>query len=417
MKSIVFLICFLLIFFTINSKAFSLTYSLNECIEIALKKNPEILASKQQLNKSFFKIAEAQSGYFPEISISLGYQKIYNETQISKEQSNYSGHITLSHTIFDFGKTATKVEIQRQLYKAAESQDRETTLETIYNVKSNYFNLLKAKKQRETAEEVLKQAQRHLELAKGFYEVGLKPKIELTKAEVELSNAKLNLISSEKSLKQALLNLKIAMGAVLMQDFDIKEEDYTVKKFDESESINIAFERNPQLQAIRFNKQASVYSEDLIKREYLPTLTGMGKFGYSGEEFPLDRGWSLGVQINLPIFSGWSTTYKLKQTKAETIYYQYKEEALIQQIVSHIKNLFVKLKEAYQRIDTLKTALRQAKENLDLAMGRYEVGVGSSIEVVDAIVLYEQTNTQYWQAVFDYNVTYAEIEKTIGMGE
>jgi len=67
-------------------------------------------------------------------------------------------------------------------------------------------------------------------------------------------------------------------------------------------------------------------------------------------------------QMNLPIFSGWSTTYKLKQAKADISYYSYKEESLRQQIISQIKNLFVQLKEASQKIDTLKITLKQAKE-------------------------------------------------------
>ncbi len=390
--------------------------TLRDCLQIALERNPELLASKQQVSKSFFKIGEARSGYFPEIDLSLGYQRSYEETKIREDYSkNYSGQISLSQTLLDFGKTSTKIDIQREIYKATESQDKKTILEIVYNVKSAYFNLLKAKKQFETSREVLKQAQRHLELAKGFYEVGLKPKIEVTKAEVELSNAKLNLITAEKTLRQALLNLKVAMGMIEMPDFDIRDEDYVIRKLDEKESINIAIERNPQIQEIKFNKQASIYSEDLVKREYLPTLIGTGKYGYRGEEFPLNKGWSLLLQINLPIFSGWSTTYKLKQAKADVAYYQYREESLKQQIISQIKSLFVQLREAEQKIETSKLAVKQAKENLDLAMARYEVGIGSSIEVVDAIVLYEQTNTQYWQAVYDYNVTYAEIEKTMGI--
>jgi outer membrane protein TolC len=412
------IICFTLIFLTDTLAEDSVglpVYTLSECIEIALKRNPELLASKEQLTKSFFKIKEVHSGYLPEINLSLGFQRSYQEERIPKEYlKNYSGQITISQTLLDFGMTTTKVNVQKKLYNVAESQDRDTSLEVIYKVKSAYFSLLKAKKQKETAEEILKQVQKHLELAKGFYEVGLKPKIEVTKVEVELSNAKLNFINAEKKQKQSLLNLKVAMGIVFMPDFDIKEEDYAIRKLDEEESIQIALERNPQLQAIRFNKQASLYSEELVKKEYLPKLTGTGRFSYIGEGFPLDKGWSFLIQLNIPVFNGWSTTYKLKQAKAEANYYQYMEESLKQQISLKIKNLFVQLKEASQRIETLKVALKQAKENLDLAMGRYEVGVGSSIEVVDAIVLYEQANTQYWQAVYDYNVTYAEIERIIG---
>ncbi|MDI1472197.1 MAG: TolC family protein [Thermodesulfovibrio sp.] len=421
MRTCLFLIFFL---FILQSKALSIDsselnqpiYSLQDCIEIALKKNPEILASKQQVEKSYFKIGEAKSGYLPEIELSLGYQRSYQEAQKLQEYSkNYSGQIVLTQTLFDFGRTSLKVDIQKILFDSSIWQDKDTKINTVYTVKEAYFNLLKAKKQRKTAQEVLKQAQRHLDLAKGFYEVGLKPKIEVTKAEVELSNAKLAVISAEKLVRQALLNLKIAMGDVYMPDFDIKEEDYALRKLDENDAIKVALEKNPQLQSVKFNRQASEISEDLVKKEYFPTLTGTGRYGYSGEDFPLNRGWSLLFQINFPLFSGWSTTYKLKQAKADVAYYSYKEESIKQQITSQIKNLFVQLKEASQRIETLKEALRQAKENLDLAMARYEVGIGSSIEVVDAIVLYEQINTQYWQAIYDYNVTYASIEKIVGM--
>lgn len=389
--------------------------SLQECIDIALKRNPEILAGKQQVQKSFFKIGEARSGYFPEIELSVDAQRSYLEDRTGSEYlKQYSGQLSLTQTLFDFGRTSKKVEIQKELYKATEWQSKDIILQTVCNIKRAYFGVLKAKKQNETAQEVLRQAQKHLELARGFYEVGLKPKIEVTKAEVEVSNAKLGVITAQRQLREAFLNLKIAMGVIDMPDFDIKEEEYILRKLDEQEVLNIAIEKNPQLQAIRVNKQASIFTEKMIKREYFPTFTGLGNYGYTGE-FPLQQKWSLLFQMSLPLFSGWSTAYKLKQAMADTAYYSYKEDSIKQQIKSDIKNLFIQLKEAGQKIDTLKIALKQAKENLDLAMGRYEVGVGTSIEVVDAIVLYEQTNAQYWQAFYDYNVTYAEIEKTAGL--
>lgn len=389
--------------------------SLQECIHIALKKNPEILASKEQVQKSFFKIGETRSEYFPDVELSVNAQKSYQENRTGSEYlTQYSAGVSLTQTLFDFGKTSKKVEIQKEFYRATEWQSKDIILQIVYNVKRAFFGVLKAKKQNETAQEVLRQAQKHLELARGFYEVGLKPKIEVTKAEVELSNAKLGLITAQRQLKEAFLNLKMAMGVIDIPDFDIKEEEYVLRKLDENEALNIAIERNPQLQVIRVNKQASIFTEEFVRREYFPTFTGLGNYGYTGE-FPLHQKWSLLFQMSLPLFSGWSTAYKLKQARADTAYYFYKEDSLRQQITSQIKNLFIQLKEASQKIDTLKIALKQAKENLDLAMGRYEVGVGTSIEVVDAIVLYEQTNTQYWQAFYDYNVTYAEIEKTVGL--
>ncbi|MGB9710325.1 MAG: TolC family protein [Thermodesulfovibrio sp.] len=418
---------FLIVLLTLQSLAYGIdsleatnkpVYTLTDCINIALKKNPEILASKANVNKSFFKIGQARSGYFPQIDLSLGYQRSYQEDRIPREYSKeYSAQLGLTQTIFDFGKTSKQIQVQKQLYKATQWQDKDTVLQTIYNVKEAYYSVLKAKKQKETAKEVLKQAQKHLQLAKGFYDVGLKPKIEVTKAEVEVSNAKLNLITAEKQLTQAILNLKVAMGAVDMPEFDIKEEDYAIRKLDENEAIKIAIETNPQLQAIRFNRKASISTEELVKKEYFPVFTASANYGYVNEDFPLNKQWSLFFKMSLPLFSGWSTKYKLSEARADTEYYSYKEISLIQQITSQIKNLFAQLKEASQKIETLNLTLKQSKENLDLAMARYEVGIGSSIEVVDAIVLYEQTNTQYWQAIYDYNVTYAQIQRYVGWVE
>ncbi|MGC8938031.1 MAG: TolC family protein, partial [Thermodesulfovibrio sp.] len=307
---------FLIVLLTLQSLAYGIdslestnkpVYTLTDCINIALKKNPEILASKANVNKSFFKIGQARSGYFPQIDLSLGYQRSYQEDRIPREYSKeYSAQLGLTQTIFDFGKTSKQIQVQKQLYKATQWQDKDTVLQTIYNVKEAYYSVLKAKKQKETAKEVLKQAQKHLQLAKGFYDVGLKPKIEVTKAEVEVSNAKLNLITAEKQLTQAILNLKVAMGAVDMPEFDIKEEDYAIRKLDENEAIKIAIETNPQLQAIRFNRKASISTEELVKKEYFPVFTASANYGYVNEDFPLNKQWSLFFKMSLPLFSGWS---------------------------------------------------------------------------------------------------------------
>jgi outer membrane protein TolC len=82
----------------------------------------------------------------------------------------------------------------------------------ILNVKQTYFGVLQAQRNRGVSGETVKQFELHLEQAKGFYEVGTKPKFDVTKAEVDLSNARLNLIRAENSLRIAIVNLNNAMG-------------------------------------------------------------------------------------------------------------------------------------------------------------------------------------------------------------
>jgi len=91
----------------------------------------------------------------------------------------------------------------------------------VVGVREAYWGLLRAKRNRDVAGEVVGQYGQHLSRAKGFFEVGLKPKFDVTKAEVDLSNAKLNLLKAENALRLAQVALSNAMGLPGAPDYEI----------------------------------------------------------------------------------------------------------------------------------------------------------------------------------------------------
>lgn len=147
----------------------------------------------------------------------------------------------------------------------------------------------------------------------------------------------------------------------------------------------------------------------------MAVLPHTAAFTYRGADFPLDEGWNLGSSLSAPVFSGFLTTYQVTEARANYDVLEANELALRQDIHLQVQQAYLVLREADERVTTAELAVRQAKENLDIAQGRYDAGVGSPIEVTDALVAYSDAQTSHTSALFDYKIAQASIEKSIGV--
>lgn len=390
---------------------------LQRCIEIALKMHPNIIAAMSTVDVNKSRIGQAQANYYPQINWSSGYSKYSPVSRtINSAFDEYSSSATLKQNIYDFGKTATQVDIQRLNLNSSRSDFDSVTEQLILNVKQAYYGLLQARKNRDVALETVKQFEQHLLQAKGFYEVGTKPKFDVTKAEVDLSNARLNVIRAENALRIARVNLNNALGLPDAPEYEIEDslsfQRYEIRLDD---AIKRAYENRPDLKSIIAKKNAAEFSIELVKKDYYPILSGNADYSWSGERFPLNHGWDVGVTVTFPIFSGFLTKYQVNEARSNLNVLKANEESLRQGIFLEVQQAYLNLHEAEERISTAEIAVRQAEENLELAKGRYAAGVGNPIEVTDAMVAYSNAKTAYIQALYDHKVAQASLEKAMGV--
>ncbi|MDP2279250.1 MAG: TolC family protein, partial [Nitrospirota bacterium] len=286
----------------------------------------------------------------------------------------------------------------------------------VFNVKQAYYGLLQSKQNRDVAEETVKQFDQHLQQAKGFYEAGTKPKFDVTKAEVDLSNARLNLIKAANALKIAKVVLDNAMGMPNAPEYTI-EDALLYQKYNMTlkDAIDKAYENRPDLKSLITKKNAAESSIELAKKGYYPTLSGNAGYDWSGEKLPLQDGWNVGVTITLPIFSGYLTEHQVKEVRAKLNVLKAQEESFRQGVLLEVQQAYLNLREAEERISTAQLIVKQAQENLELANGRYAAGLGNPIEVTDSQIAYSNAKTSHIQALSDYNVAMASLEKAMGV--
>jgi outer membrane protein len=398
------------------------TLNLDRCISIALQVHPSIRAATGQFKATESRVGLARSEFYPQISLSSSYSRTepmltasVNEGIADEAYDSYVNSISLSQNIYDFGRTSRQVKIEELNHYSSGMDLENVRTQVIFAVKQAYWELLRASRNRDVSREVVAQYQQHLDQARAFFEAGTKPKIDVTRAEVDLSSAKLSLLGAENAYRLAVVALNNAMGIPEAPDYTVTDE-LSFERVDVNldDALQKAYSNRPDFRSIAIKKKSLEQSIELVRKGYYPFITGTAGYGWGGNSFPLDRGWNIGAQVTIPLFSGFSTGRQIAEAQANLEVLDANEALLKQTIYQDVKQAWLNLQEAADRIVTAELSTRQAKENLDQATGRYASGVSSPLEVTDALVSVSNAKTSYISALYDYKVAKASMEKAMG---
>jgi len=391
--------------------------TLQQCVDIARQKSPTIAAAGFAVGAADARVGQAQSAYYPQISLSGGYSEYSLYTDRTNRSSDlYQGNATLNQLLFDFGKTPSQVRIQRLNEDATRSDQRNTVSQVVFGVKQAYYSLLQAEKNREVAAETVKLTRDQLDQAKGFFDAGVKSRYDVTLAEVNLSNAQFAQIRAENAVKVARVTLKNTMGAPDMPDFAV-EDTLPFQKYPTTydEAVKRAYTNRPDLLSIQAKKEASKESVSLARTGYYPTLSGTANYTRAGDTFtPEQSGWSAGVTLTVPIFSGFLTSSQVKEAKQNLNIQQANEETLRQNILLDVQQSYLNLQALESGVAVAELTVRQAQENYDIVNGRYAAGIGSPLDVTNALVGLANAKTNFIAALANYKIAEAALLKAMG---
>ncbi len=390
------------------------TLGLSKLVDIALKKHPQIIAAQNTVDVAKSRVGQAKSGYYPQLNLSAGMSR--NASPLLSDQFNqYQSSLSLGQNIYDFNRVGTKVDIQSLDLGAARANLDNADNNIVLAVKQAYYERLRAKHFKDIRADTVKQFEEQLASAKGFYEVGVKPIFDVTTAEVNLGNAKVNLVTAQNALTIAIVNLNNAIGMPAAPPYEL-EDDVTYQQtgLDLEELLKKGFLNRPDLQSLMRQKEAAQKALELVQKDYLPTFSGNASYGWSGQDMPLDKGWSVGVNLNLNLFSGFLTKNQVSEALAALEVARATEESLRQIVRLDVEQALANLRAAEESIVTAEVTVRQATENLDLARGRYAAGVGTPLELTDAVVALGNARLVLSGAMYDRKESEASLQRAVG---
>jgi outer membrane protein TolC len=262
--------------------------------------------------------------------------------------------------------------------------------------------------------------------ARGFYEVGTRAKIDVARAEANLYSAQADLIAAENGVKIAWVTLRNAMGSPRLPEQPVAVDSPEVEiSMNLAEARTRAFDTRTELKSFDAQRRASDQLIAVARRSHLPDILFDASYGrrhvsdqiVGGQKldtFPLQPTWSVQLSLIIPIFDGFRTTNRVEETLHNYYNVKFQEEERRQLIALDVEQSYLRVVETQERINATESAAKAAKENLDLAQGRYAVGVGSIIEITDAETLYTDAQTTYIRTVYDYKIADAQLARAMG---
>lgn len=435
--------------------------SLDDCVEIALKNSPAVKKSRYNYRLSKTDVSIAKASYFPTIGVGTGFYYNDNHNNLRNANNNYySAEASINQLIWNFGKTNARIRMQKFNQISSQFNFDNTVLSTIYTVKNNYYAVLAAKAAVDVNRANVTINERNYQRTKAYFDEGIKSKIDLVNAEVYLSDSKVTLVQSEKNYKNALVKLNNSMYIAYAPDYEIKNtetfnfkrneipvnlekisekkdlsklpdnisdatltssvekldviESFNFKPFPHTfeESVDIAIKNRPDLKAYENTLKAMKQSLLYIRREYYPEITGNAGYGFRDTNNTQSFSLGIGVKSSVNILSKKS---EIDAGKIQVDLAKNEIDLLKQNIYFEVQTAYIDMIQLEKQIPLLAVKVKQTLENLELADGRYFVGIGDYIELQDAKVNYNNAQQAYVEAIYNYNVARALLEQSIAL--
>jgi outer membrane protein TolC len=378
------------------------TLTLERCIAIALAANPDLAAEEAGVGGAEAIVDQKRAPLKPSVGLSSTHSR-------GEGSDTTRADLSVRQLLTDGGKSQKALEAARAGLDEAKSAVAWARIGLIYDVQSAFYELLRRRWDLQTARESLTLYETQLRQAEATYDAGLAPKSDVTAARVDLGQARLELTRAQANLALARSALEKLLAVEAAPDYDIAEPEAPPRTgFDEESALKQALSLRPDLRARREALRAAELNRTVAAKGMAGELSASGGYDWSDGD---DGQWRTSLTLSLPLADGGLTDARVREAEASVERAKAREASLRLAVIHEVRQALLSLAEALENRNTTELNLTQAKENLDLAQGRYAVGVGSSLEISQAAEAYSRALKDRNQALYDHHLALAGLEK------
>jgi outer membrane protein len=400
--------------------------TLDECIAIALEAQPAIQATLYDYAAARARVREALSPLLPQLSgtasairsnstgpTTLATGRTVTVSISRQPADTFLAQVQLSQLLFDFGKTLAATQVARKLAEvSAEGVELQRQLIAL-TVKEAYTNILLAQRLIRVQEQALERAELNLSSAKGFVDVGTQPLSTAVRAEVDVANARVDLINARNALKIARVSLNTAMAVDASTQTEITDNlEYEPTTMDRAALRAEALRQSPEYRQARLQSSAAEARVQAATRNFLPNISGTGAYG--GTQLEMNPNWSLGLVFTWNIFDGGNLVAAYDEAKANLGAANARVKVAELTLIQNLEQAEIAVEAAQERIQAARVLIASSQENFRLAQGRFDVGVGTILELTDAQLALTQASNTEAQALADYRIALAQLDRAAG---
>lgn len=412
--------------------AATLELDLEETIQRALLTNPSVKIAESQRKeaKADYSAAKSARG----ISISLNHDSSrggYADNQydvvtgafLGKRIGNsHSNSITASLPIFTGGELQGQIGQAKANYRSMLSAEEQAYNEMKETATTGYFNMLNATNMKALRQESVDRLQAHLDNVIAQYNVGIVARADVLRSEVELANAKQDYITASNQYDVAEATLNNIIGTPLGTTLLLKDRlQYEPYENDMAYCLACSEQHRPELKQAEYGVDAAEAALVVARSGHMPKINAVAGNYWGGTDesnWPGDDNdhWSVGVTASMNIFDSGVTWSKIHAAQEALVQAKENQRQIKDAVELEVRTDYLSMREAEKRISTAQVAVASAEEDYHIAVVRYQAGVGTNIDVMDAQEALTQAKTNYYQALYNYNTSKAALNTSMGVG-
>jgi len=411
--------------------------TLDECIGLALKQNPDIEIAARRIEAAEAKIKQTAAAYYPRVTLSSSYTRTSNPPQAFMMKLNQksldmmspgfdpnnpddTGNIRTSlgfkYRLYDFGRREADYLMAQGGKSIAAEELAAVRNGMIYRITDYFYSALQADSFVSVQEKSVESLRESLRVARERFSAGTAIKTDVLNLEVKLAQAQEDLIRAKNGvmLAVAALNTLIGSEAVAVEDICHCETFDNIPALVGYEPDDA--EHRPEMKMARMMRSISEQNLKKTKREYAPALNAFGSLDWDGEDLgDTEQSYLVGAQIEWDIFTGFYRYHTIIDARAALEAARAETRKMRNRLLLDLQESYLLAVEARERLDVSRKIVHSAEEALRITQERYLHKAADITELLTAEVGLTAIRTRAAAAYYDYLKALANMERAKGV--
>lgn len=415
----------LLFIWILSANAGAQTLSLQQAVDMALRKNFDILVSRQQADINKLNNTKGNAGMLPTVNFNgtsnVSYNNVYQKMSTANTTNKYPSQLStdwganamLSWTLYDGGKMYVTKKKLSEMQALGELQYNAQVLEVIYNVVAAYFDIVRQKEELKSINEIINYNRQRAVIAQTGFNAGSLAKTELLQAQIDMNVATENAVTQKFAISEALKALNALLGEDPTINIEVTDSIPPSIVPDKNEMLLKVESSNADLLALKKQIDVAKLVVKEAEKSNAPKISLQGGYYLSQStnsqgNIKNDRsyGMQVGGTLSIPLYTAGETKRKTAVAKTELLISQYNLESARLQISKDLENAYNDFESQQKLLEIERQNYRLAKENMDISLQRLKLGQTGSLEVHQAQESYAQSSTRLTN--FEYSLKMAE---------
>lgn len=404
------------------------TLTVDEAVRQVVDHHPLVEQASHAVEASLARVEQSRSAYYPTSDVNLSYVRLGPVAALAFPglgdfklfpENNYDEHISLKQTVYDFGKTSSVVELRQETADAMTHSIALTKTTLAFQTIQSFYAILFLRQSVEVQNQQIADLNQHLVVAQKKVQAGTATDFDLLTTQVRIAAAQnrrydlLNDLRKQEAVFRRLLGLAPDVDIRLRGDFTREPLGLNADSL-----IELSLKQRIELKQSRDEEKVAEMQERVASAHDMPSLKVNLAYGVKNGYIPnlevLRGNWVVGLDVDVPIFDGFQTSAGEEEALANRRTSEARTSDLERLVTSEVQQAVSDVRTSSDKIETSTLQVEQARQALDIASARYESGVITNLDLIDAETALAQARLAHLQALFDYVISSTRLDRAVG---